>query len=148
MARRRKGYRRLIEAELVTLPFMSLFVVLIPMLLISAVFLHISVVDLSFPGNAQAAPPTEPPLALTVSIRAEAFVIEAEGQVRKVVPREAGDPMADLSAGLAEIASSRPDQRSVTIVSLPDTRYEDIIAVMDAARDAGLPDVSLAGEDS
>jgi biopolymer transport protein ExbD len=147
MSRRRKSYRRLVEAELVTLPFMSLFVVLIPMLLISAVFLHISVVDLSFPGDAQAAPPAEPPLALTVSIRDQAFVIEAEGEVRQVVSRESGDPLGALTTGLAAIASNRPDQRSVTIVSLPETRYEDIIAVMDAAREAGLPDVSLAGED-
>jgi biopolymer transport protein ExbD len=148
MSTRRKSYRRLVETELVTLPFMSLFVVLIPMLLISAVFLHIAVVDLSFPGNAQAATPAEPPLALTVSIRGDAFVIEAEGTVRKVVSRQDADPMNELTSGLSEIASSHPGERAVTIVSLPDTRYEDIIAVMDAAREAGLPDVSLAGEDS
>ena len=41
------------------------------------------------------------------------------------------------------MAGQYPDNRDVMIVSQSDTRYEDIVRVMDISREAGLPGSSL-----
>ena len=53
---------------------------------------------------------------------------------------EAAAPLAKVLAG---VAGQYPDNRDVRIVSQSDTRYEDIVRVMDISREAGLPGASL-----
>jgi biopolymer transport protein ExbD len=59
---RRHHYRRLARdpAELDMTTFLNLMVVLIPFLLITAVFSRITIVELSLPNAAAPAPPTPP----------------------------------------------------------------------------------------
>ncbi|MBK7047145.1 MAG: hypothetical protein IPH48_11700 [bacterium] len=45
--RRRRGFREAVADDVDLLPLMNLFVALIPMLLVSAVFLNITVIDLT-----------------------------------------------------------------------------------------------------
>jgi biopolymer transport protein ExbD len=69
----------------------------------------------------------------------------------RTIPRTPGDAAsvgaarAQLSEALAAVAAARPDARDVRILSTEVTRYEEIIAVMDLARAAGLSEASLAG---
>jgi biopolymer transport protein ExbD len=144
MARSSRGSRRLVEADLEMLPFMSLFVVLIPMLLLSAVFLEISVIDLALPGDAETAEPPPGLLALEVAILEGAYVIRGAGAEERTVPRAGREAWRVLSAHLVELGRGHAE-KALTIVSEPGTRYEDIIEVMDASRQAGIPQVSLAG---
>ena len=51
----RRGYRQVIESDLEIMPLMNLFVALIPMLLISAVFLNVTVIDMKLPTDTDAA---------------------------------------------------------------------------------------------
>jgi biopolymer transport protein ExbD len=136
--------RRLVEAELDTLPFMGLFVVLIPLMLISAVFLQVSVIDLRFPGDD--APPAGDDLPLTLRIGRAAYVLDGRDGTRSVA-RGADDAQA-LAAALRDYGAQHPGPGSVVLVSSPDTRYEEIVAVMDVSRESGFPLISLAAADT
>lgn len=143
---RRRSCRDVVAGDVDLLPLMNLFVALIPMLLVSAVFLNITVIDLRAPGDEAAQARAEQArvdLALSVTISAARYVVEANGVDTVVVERRDPGAAAELSRVLAGIAGTYPDNRDVMIVSQVDTRYEDIVRVMDISREAGLPGASL-----
>jgi biopolymer transport protein ExbD len=144
-ARTRRGYREIVESDLEIMPLMNLFVAMIPMLLISAVFLNVTVIDMKAP--AQASEPNGPneSLSLSVTIEDQTFVIEGRGIERTVIQRADSDADDQLGGTLAALAVAHPDNRDVIIVSQSDTNYGDIVAVMDISRENGLPGVSLLG---
>ena len=167
--RRQRSFRRLIEGDIEMLPLMNIFIVLIPMLLLSAVFVEISVHDLSLPSSAEEPDqkPEEERLGLAVHITDAAYVIRGKTIRSMVIERgapeadaaeasaDAGDetdegfvgPEGELRDALAQLASDHPDTRDIRIVSEATTRYQEIISVMDISRDAGLPEVALLGSD-
>lgn len=142
----RRGYRSNIEHDLEIMPLMNLFVAMIPMLLISAVFLNVTVIDMKAPADADAQNVTpKKNLALAITIKDDYFVVEGRGIDKQVIRR--GDDDADIQLGgtLARIVERHPDNQDVMIISQPHTNYGDIVAVMDISREAGLPGVSLLG---
>lgn len=138
------------------MPLMNLFVVIIPMLLLSAVFLQIAVIPMN---QSQSGEPSDPlseeePLALAIHITDGAFLVEAAGMDARTIARGPAsdgtggiDPSAraELASLLTEIASAHPDQHDVQIVAQEVTPYEEIIGVMDISRAAGLDQASLQG---
>jgi biopolymer transport protein ExbD len=143
---RRKTYRKLVETELETLPLMGLFVVLIPMLLLSAVFLQITVIPVPLPDDDSAQVDTDT-FSLSVRILADRYQVEAKGAPARVIQRS-DQALTTLSEELMAVVAQHPGQQAVTIISESHTRYEDLIAVMDITREAGLPQIALAGEGS
>lgn len=154
MARRRNGrttWRQAVEADLELLPLMNLFIVLIPMMLVSAVFLQVKAIDMALPSAAEHAPPPPAGLDLSVAIRDAAYVVRGNGLAEQVVPRgphgPGGVPEREAWAGLAralrDVATAHPEERGVRILAASTTRYEEIVAVMDVARGAGLPEAAL-----
>jgi len=144
----RRGYRQLIESDLELMPLMNLFVAMIPMLLISAVFLNVTVIDMKAPSDqAPDSPPNKEALGLSVTIQETAFVVEGRGVPRRVIQRADADADQQLAGALSEVVASHPDNRDVVIVSQKDTNYGDIVAVMDISRENGLPSVALMGAD-
>ena len=143
-----RSFRAHVEDDLEIMPLMNLFVALIPMLLISAVFLNVTVIDMKAPppGETMAQDPGEA-LALTVAIEDDSFVLAGNGLDRKEIPREDEQAWDMLSMAFQVVVAAYPLNEDVVIVSRNHTRYNDIIAVMDAARDAGLPKASLMGAD-
>ncbi len=161
MAGRRGGSRKLrelITGELDLMPLMNVFLVVIPLLLFSAVFIQVSVIEMNQSASAAAASPVPESIELTILIHPEGYVVQAEGFPPRAIPRSeasaetadsggAGEAtMAELALSLGEIAASHPDNHDVQIVPEATTHYEEIIAVMDVARAAGLSQASLAGE--
>ena len=72
------------DQELNLAPIMNMVVILIPLLLLSAVFVEVSVINITAPKLAVGAPSAEPPpdekpLNLTVTVGAKGFYIAAEG---------------------------------------------------------------------
>lgn len=151
MARHRiRKMRGIVEADLEIMPLMNLFVVLIPMLLLSAVFLELSVIHMSAPGGDGADTPETESLDLAVFITGESYRIEGNGIESAEIGRAARQDEiagAELSARLQTIADEYPTNRAVRIVSLPTTHYDEIIEVMDRSREAGLPEAALQGAD-
>lgn len=133
--------------ELDLLPMMNVFIVLIPMLLTSAVFLKVTVIDTNVPSGAAATTPADEQdnLALAVTIKDDYFVVEGHGVPKQVIARADADADAQLAMALAGVVTQHPENQDVMIISQPKTHYRDIIAVMDVARASGLPAASLIG---
>lgn len=95
MARDRKNDTS-VEQDLNLAPIMNMVVILIPLLLLSIVFLQVGVINITAPklsmGPPSDTPPPdeEPPLNLTVAINAKGFRIGATGAV---LPEMAGCPV-------------------------------------------------------
>ena len=147
--RNRRGYRQVVEGDLEIMPLMNLFVALIPMLLISAVFVNVAVIDMKLPtdtSDAQAVSSTQKALNLAVTIRDDHFVVEGRKLRKQVVAREAEDADNQLGVILAGIKQQYPDNEEIMIISQSRTLYEDIILVMDVSRESGMGSFSLLGE--
>lgn len=148
--RRRRGFRDVVAGDVDLLPLMNLFVALIPMLLVSAVFLNITVIEMKAPGDEAAQARAEQAgaeLSLSVTITADRYVVAGNGVATVSLQRGEPAAAARLAASLAAIVGEHPDNRDVMIVSQADTRYEDIVQVMDISREAGLPGASLLAAD-
>lgn len=168
--KKRMGLGKAIESDLEILPLMNLFVVLIPMLLLSAVFLEMSVIRMNLPpevaaDEAQDNAGAKESLLLAVTIRDDAFVIEGRGIDKMVVARERTNAVVSedgmmgtegetvsaasrLQELLAGIAAAHPENEEAMVIARKQTRYDDIVVVMDAVRDAGMPQISLLGADN
>jgi biopolymer transport protein ExbD len=150
---RRRRWGQVIAAELNLLPLMNLFVVLIPLLLLSAVFLEVAVIDMSQSYADAPEPKRKDNLGLRVVILSSGYAVEGKDLATRTIgrPRDPDDlpgaeaARAELGLVLQQIVAAHPGEESVLIVSQPTTLYEDIIAVMDLSRAAGLTHASLAG---
>jgi len=145
-----RSFRELVENDLEIMPLMNLFVALIPMLLISAVFLNVTVIDMNAPPDGLVSDQDQKakePLHLAVTIREDFFVVEGNRLKKNVIDRSTEDPETGLAEALAAVVAAHPDNQDVMIISEAATRYDDIIAVMDISRAAGLPSASLLGAD-
>ena len=124
--------------ELNITAFMNLMVVLVPFLLMTAVFSQTTILDLNLPppGKADAQQNKNPPWELRVTIRKNALILsDNKGGMIKRIPKYKGQhnyPM--LRQTLKQIKSRLPDKTAITILSEPNTRYDDLIQVMDTAR--------------
>jgi biopolymer transport protein ExbD len=151
-ANRRRSFRHVVNCELELRPLMNVFIVLIPMLLMSAVFMEIRVIEMTLPqaAVAQSAPEAEP-FDLAIRIEPDAYVVEANGAALARVARASASSSpseaaaAQLASALAGIAAAHPTSKEVRIVAASTTRYQEIVAVMDIARAAGLSQAALEG---
>ncbi len=95
MAKERRGQEEAVP-ELNLAPIMNMVVILIPLLLLSVVFLQVGVINITAPklsisNNSEPPPePEEEPLNLTVSIEAKGLRITASGGV---LPEKPGCPV-------------------------------------------------------
>jgi biopolymer transport protein ExbD len=138
MARNKRIRRKHPAVELNITAFMNLMVVLVPFLLMTAVFSHITILDLNLPppGSADKQDPKNPPYELRITIRKNALIVsDNKGGLIKRIPKTAQDQnYAVLKETLKMIKSRFPDKTNITILSEADTPYNDMIQVMDSAR--------------
>lgn len=142
--RRRRGYRQLVESDLDIMPLMNLFVVLIPMLLLSAVFVEIHTIDMDLPGAGDTVESERESLDLAIRLEDDRYVVRGNRLRERTVDRGAPEADTQLAAVLASIREAHPDERAVRIESPDDARYQDLVHVMDVARGAGLDAIALA----
>ena len=150
--KKRRSFRHVVNCELELRPLMNVFIVLIPMLLMSAVFMEIRVIEMALPDAAQAAETTDEPFDLAIRITREAYVLEGDGVVLAQIAREtrtgpapSDAAAAELGNALGQIAAAHAGAKEVRIVAPPAARYQELVAVMDLARAAGLPQAALEG---
>jgi biopolymer transport protein ExbD len=161
----RPKHRHKPEAELDITSFMNLMIVLVPVLLLSMVFSHITVLDLKLPDLAadpSSAPETPDQYTLEVVIYPQGFVINqpAGRKLRSIALLETGaqdyQTLSDiLQAVKARLVDLGQEKRDIVVLSQKDTDYQTLVSVMDTVRsfkavvaanevDAELfPDVSL-----
>lgn len=129
------------NAELNITAFMNLMVVLVPFLLMTAVFSQVSILNMNLPtGASEEMAPTdeEPPKALEVVIRASRFdVLERNSGLLKSIPNiDNGYDFLALNLFLQQV-KSHPEfniDTGITLLMEMETEYDALIQTMDAVR--------------
>lgn len=123
------------EQEMNITAFMNLMVVLIPFLLITAVFSRMSILELSLPSGEPAAA-EEPVFQLEVIVRADAIEIgeRSRGLMTRLPAGDAGHDLAALADFLKRVKAEHPDMSNATVLLEPDVPYDLLVQVMDAVR--------------
>jgi biopolymer transport protein ExbD len=141
MARAHHYRRRHKEApELDMTTFMNLMVVLVPFLLITAVFSRIAIVELDLP-SARGVAPTTPTFRVEVVVREAGLEIMDGAQVIAAIPK-VGDvyDLSKLSEYLVAIKSEYPQKDDASVLLEPDIQYDYLIQVMDTVRSVEMDD--------
>ena len=137
MIRSRRGGRRNIDtAELNITAFMNLMVILVPFLLITAVFSRLAILQLNLPGSS-----TEP---VNQQLTFQLEIIVREGQIEVgdrtvgalgIYPKTAdGYDYDALSQKLSEIKLSYPHKTDAAILLESNIPYDTLVQVMDRIR--------------
>ncbi|HKY32411.1 MAG TPA: biopolymer transporter ExbD [Candidatus Polarisedimenticolia bacterium] len=130
-------YRRHKEATDIDMTsFMNLMVVLVPFLLITAVFSRITIAELDLP-SINSAPPTTPTFRVEVVVRQAGLEIMDGSQVIAAIPKdgEAYD-LGKLSEYLVAIKREYPEKNDASVLLEADIPYDHLIQVMDTLRSA------------
>jgi len=132
-----RSRRRRAEAdELNVTAFMNLMVVLVPFLLITAVFSRLTILQLNLPGDAAAAQETEQVLNIEVIVRRDSIQIADRGTgLLQALPNLDGDyDLKGLTTYLQLIKQKYPQKTDATVLLESDTNYDTVVQVMDAVR--------------
>lgn len=130
------------EADLDITSFMNLMIVLVPVLLMSMVFSHVTVLDLTLPDLSSDAAAEENPenQILEVVIEADQLVVNyPAGTLLKVVPQENGEHNFKLLSDVLQevkrrLSNEGIEKRDILLLSQPDTDYQTIVTAMDTVR--------------
>jgi biopolymer transport protein ExbD len=137
MMRSRRGGRHIETAELNITAFMNLMVILVPFLLITAVFSRLAILELNLPGSStEPADPQELTFQLEVTVRqARIEVGDRNLGALGIYPNaDDGYDYDALSKKLSEIKDSYPDKTDVSILLESEIPYDTLIQVMDRVR--------------
>ncbi len=139
MIRSRKGGRRRNShtAELNITAFMNLMVILVPFLLITAVFSRLAVLELNLPGSStEPVDPQDQTFQLEITVREDQIEIGDRNQgMLALYPNDAdGYDFEALSAKLADIKARYPQKTDAAILLEADIPYDTLVQVMDRVR--------------
>lgn len=111
-------------------------VVLVPFLLITAVFSRITILELNLPTAAgEASKADKPKLSVEVIVREKKLEISNGKTILVRFPKTNGKyDVPALSKYLLKIKSKHVDKTDATVLMEPDIAYENLVLVMDAVR--------------
>lgn len=136
MSHRSRRHRHREVAELNITAFMNLMVILVPFLLITAVFSRMAILELNLPGSSSE--PGEPPQALQLEITVRTDAIEvggrSAGKLTRIEKVEEQHDYQALSDFLLRVKAQFPDQLDATILLEPEIPYDILVQVMDTVR--------------
>ena len=141
MARQHHYRRRTSQpSELDMTTFLNLMVVLVPFLLITAVFSRITIVELSLPSTSDGTAKSEDHFGIEVIVRQERLELTNGSAVIASIPKldDAYD-LETLSELMLSLKRDHPDRNDASVLLEPDIEYEHLIHVMDVVRSAELP---------
>ena len=136
MTRRNHKKRRMQETgELDVTTFLNLMVVLIPFLLVSAVFSRVTIMELSVPTSAGGSELNKPNFSIEVIVRKAGLEIANGSYVEAAIPKKDDQyDMEMLSEMLMRLKAKYPDKEDATILLEPEIAYDYLIQIMDAVR--------------
>ena len=115
--------------------FMNLMVILVPFLLITAVFTRMTILELNLPPASSSSNETKQELQLEITIHKDALEVgDRHSGLIKRIDNVKGYDYKTLSEVMKQIKSRFPDKLNATILSEPDTSYDVLVQVMDAVR--------------
>ncbi len=115
--------------------FMNLMVILVPFLLITAVFSRMTILELNLPPASSSSDETKQELQLEITIRRNALEVgDRRSGLIKRIDNVKGYDFKTLSEVMKQIKARFPDKLNATILSEPDTSYDVLVQTMDAVR--------------
>ncbi len=138
MIRRRRG-RRLNDdtAELNITAFMNLMVILVPFLLITAVFSRLAILELNLPGSSnEPVEQQDQVFQLEIIVRSDKIEVGDRNQgLLGIYPNtEDGYDYAALSTKLSQLKERYPSKTDAAILLEQDIAYDTLVQVMDRVR--------------
>jgi len=136
MRRRWAGRRNKEVAELNITTFMNLMVILVPFLLITAVFSRLAIVELDLPLAESAASDEPPKFSLEVIVREDAIEVGDRNRgSMNVLPKLDGEyDYAGLTEYLKRVKATFPDKLDAALLLEPDVEYDVLVQIIDATR--------------
>ncbi|WP_455207589.1 ExbD/TolR family protein [Kaarinaea lacus] len=124
--------------ELDITTFLNLMVVLVPFLLITAVFSRITIMELDIPSGTGGAA-DKPKVTIEVILRQDRLELgNGQGVVARIPNVDGKHDIAKLSDYLQKIKGNYPDKTDATILIEENIEYDQMVRVMDAVRSAEL----------
>ncbi|MFC1751143.1 ExbD/TolR family protein [Pseudomonadota bacterium] len=125
--------------ELDITAFMNLMVILVPFLLITAVFNQVNILEMNLPeqSNEEAKPPKEPPpFQLEIILRKDGVEVgDKPDSILKTFPLKDGEYDLDgVVVLLKQLKARFPDDTTATLLLEPEVPYDRLIQVMDTVR--------------
>jgi biopolymer transport protein ExbD len=133
----RHHYRRDDQTgELDITTFLNLMVVLIPFLLVTAVFSRISIQELNLPTEAAGGTNLErPQISIEVIVRKNLIQLSDGDKITATIKNLANDyDIKALSVQLQDLKNKNPDTKEATLLVEPEIDYETLIHIMDAVK--------------
>ncbi|MDJ0911471.1 MAG: biopolymer transporter ExbD [Woeseiaceae bacterium] len=154
MIRRRKGGRRQNQetAELNITAFMNLMVILVPFLLITAVFSRLTILELNLPGSStEPVEPEEQVFQLEIIVRDDRIEVGDRNQgLLGVYPNtdEGAYDYDALSEKLVQLKDRYEEKTDASILLESEIAYDTLVQVMDRVRIAeSVEDESIVRRD-
>jgi len=139
MSKRSKHIRTPETVELDITAFMNLMVILVPFLLITSVFTHLTVLDINLPTNTQARSSTVPKkktFEINVIMGKKYFVVTDNNNriIKKIKTFKTGGHFITLNKVLKQVKIQYPKKTNITILAQQDSKYDALVNTMDAVR--------------
>ncbi len=142
MARKRHHYKRRVGAtyEIDVTTFLNLMVVLVPFLLITAVFSRLTIVELDLPSASSAQSNDADSFRVEVIVR-EAGVEISNGTatIASIPKKDEEYDLESLSDLMVELKREYPDHDSASVLMESFIPYDYLIQVMDIVRSVEVP---------
>ncbi len=136
MRRRLRRSRRPESTDINITAFMNLMVILVPFLLITAVFSRITILELELPAAADPSVVAKERFDLEVIVRAGRIEVgdRKGGLFRHIPVTESGDHYEQLSQLLQQIKARYPDKLDATLLLEANISYDKVVQAMDVIR--------------
>jgi len=134
MSRRRRKHD---TAELNITAFMNLMVILVPFLLITAVFSRLAILELNLPtSQVEEAEPPEPEFMLEITVRDASIEVgdRNQGMLTNIDSDSGEYDLEKLSEYLVSVKEKFPTKTDATLLLEQDIAYEVLVQVMDTVR--------------
>src|ERR1044072_5303665 len=133
-------------AELMLVPMIDIFTVLVTFLLMTAVFSRITILQLDLPSSDSGGAPSPPQFRLEVIVRDAGFELTNGTQLIAAIPKVEGKYDYKTLGDLAlQLKRENPDVVDASVLMEKHVQYDYLIQVMDAIRSTQLPLEGLPG---
>jgi len=135
MSRLNRKRRQEGAPELDITTFMNLMVVLVPFLIITAVFSRVTIQELNVPTGAGGPAPAQPNFTIEVIVRKAGLELANGSNVVAAMPKKEDKyDLEMLTELLTRLKADYPEKEDATVLMEPDIEYDYLIQVMDTVR--------------
>jgi len=132
---RRRNHRHE-PADINITAFMNLMVILVPFLLITAVFSRITILELNLPAAGSSDEQQEQPFELEIIVRENSVEIGDRngGLIKRIAATEQGHNLNEISELLQQVKARFPEKLNATLLLEENTPYDTLVQIMDSVR--------------